>query len=74
MLHMRAILNISLPKPMLEEIEAEVTLGNFSTKSEFFRHILRFWKEEKLLRELNRGKAEIRAGNGIYLKSLADLR
>lgn len=73
MLHMRAILNISLPKPMVEEIEAEITLGNFATKSEFFRHILRFWKEEKLLRELNRGKAEIRAGKGVYLKSLADL-
>jgi Arc/MetJ-type ribon-helix-helix transcriptional regulator len=71
---MRAILNISLPKPMVEEIEAEVTLGNFATKSEFFRHILRFWKEEKLLRELNRGKAEIRAGKGVYLKSLEDLR
>lgn len=74
MLHMRAILNISLPKPMVEEIEAEVTLGNFATKSEFFRHVLRFWKEEKLLRELNKGKAEIRAGKGVYLKSLADLR
>lgn len=74
MLHMRAILNISLPKPMVEEIEAEVTLGNFATKSEFFRHILRFWKEEKLSRELNKGKAEIRAGKGVYLKSLADLR
>ena len=74
MLHMRAILNISLPKPMVEEIEAEVTLGNFATKSEFFRHVLRFWKEEKLLRELNRGKTEIRAGKGVYLKSLADLR
>jgi len=71
---MRAILNISLPKPMVEEIEAEVTLGNFATKSEFFRHILRFWKEEKLSRELNKGKAEIRAGKGVYLKSLADLR
>lgn len=73
MLHMRAILNISLPKPMVEEIEAEVSLGNFATKSEFFRHVLRFWKEEKLLRELNKGKAEIRAGKGVYLKSLADL-
>lgn len=71
---MRAILNISLPKPMVEEIEAEVALGNFATKSEFFRHVLRFWKEEKLLRELNRGKAEIRTGKGVYLKSLADLR
>lgn len=59
---------------MVEEIEAEVTLGNFATKSEFFRHILRFWKEEKLSRELNKGKAEIRAGKGVYLKSLADLR
>ncbi|HTK03565.1 MAG TPA: ribbon-helix-helix domain-containing protein [Alphaproteobacteria bacterium] len=71
---MRAILNISLPKQMVEEIETEVSMGNFSTKSEFFRHILRWWKEEKLLKELNKGKEEIRAGKGVYLKSLADLR
>lgn len=74
MLHMRAILNISLPKPMVEEIEAEVTLGNFATKSEFFRHVLRFWKEEKLLRELRASRADFKAGRFKVLKSLKDLR
>ena len=73
MLHMRAILNISLPKPMVEEIEAEVTLGNFATKSEFFRHILRFWKEEKLLKELNASRADFKAGRFKVLKSFKDL-
>jgi len=70
---MRAILNISLPKPMVDEIEAEVSLGSFATKSEFFRHILRFWKEEKLLRELKASQAEFRAGKFKVLKSFRDL-
>lgn len=74
MLHMRAILNISLPKPMVDEIEAEVILGNFATKSEFFRHILRWWKEEKLLKELNQSRKEFKQGKYVVLKSLKDLR
>lgn len=59
---------------MLEEIEAEISLGGFSTKSEFFRHILRWWKEEKLLRELNQSRKEFKQGKYVLLKSLKDLR
>lgn len=70
---MRAILNISLPQTMANDIKKEVSLGNFATVSEFFRDLVRSWQEDRLLRELNKGKAEIRAGKGVRLKSLADL-
>jgi len=70
---MRAILNISLPQAMVADVKAEVKKGKYSTVSEFFRDLVRDWQEEMLLRELNKGKAEIKAGKGIHLKSLADL-
>lgn len=70
---MRAILNISLPQAMVADVKAEVKKGRYSTVSEFFRDLVRDWQEEMLLRELNRGKAEIRAGKGVKLKSLTDL-
>ena len=71
---MRAILNISLPQAMVADVKAEVKRGKYSTVSEFFRKLLRDWQKEKLLRELKRGEAEIRAGKGIHLRSLRDLR
>lgn len=72
--NMRAILNISLPQAMVADVKAEVKRGKYSTVSEFFRKLLRDWQKEKLLRELKRGEAEIRAGKGIHLRSLRDLR
>jgi len=38
---MRAIINISLPEPMAALIETAVASGKYSTKSEFFRSLLR---------------------------------
>jgi len=71
---MRAVLNISLPQAMVDDVKDYVSNGQYSTVSEFFRHLVRNWQEDKLLRELNKSKAEIKAGKGIYLKSLRDLR
>ncbi len=70
---MRAILNISLPQEMVTDVKAEVKRGKYATTSEFFRDLIRNWQEDKLVREINKAKAEIRAGKGIHLKSLADL-
>ena len=71
---MRSIINISLPQAMVDDVKNYVSSGQYSTVSEFFRHLIRNWQEDKLLRELNKSKAEIKAGKGIYLKSLRDLR
>ncbi len=71
---MRAVLNISLPQTMVNDIKDYVSEGRYSTVSEFFRHLLRDWQEDRLVRELNKSREEIKAGKGIYLKSLKDLR
>ncbi len=70
---MRAIINISLPQPMVDLIEISVAKGNFASKSEFFRHIIREWQENQLLSDINKSRAEFKVGKGKLLKSLKDL-
>jgi putative addiction module CopG family antidote len=71
---MRSIVNISLPQQLNKLIEKEVSKGNFSTKSEFIRSLLRAWQEEKLAKELEASRNEIKEGKGELLQSLKDLR
>ena len=71
---MRAIMNISLPEPMAILIEQAVASGKYSTKSEFFRSLVRDWSEKRLAIELNESRDEMKKGKGKLLKSLRDLR
>lgn len=71
---MRNIVNISLPPNMVKVVEKEVKESGFSTKSEFFRHLLRMWNTYKLSEELKEGRKEFEAGKGKILRSLNDLR
>ena len=71
---MRAIVNISLPQQLNELIETEVASGNYATKSEFIRGLIRDWQESKLAKELEESRNEIKTGRGKLLKSLKDLR
>lgn len=71
---MRKVLNISLPAEMEKEVNKAVKKGHYATKSEFFRYLLRFWKEEEALKELRKSQKEITEGKGRVLKSLKDLR
>lgn len=72
---MRTIINISLNKDLRKAVETEVRRGKFSSKSEFFRNLLRFWiKEGRLLEELEESRKELKAGRGKLLGSLKDLR
>lgn len=71
---MRAIINISLPQAMVKDVEAHVKAGEYASKSEFFRKLIRDWKEEQLLKELKESEAEFKAGKFKVLKSLRDLR
>lgn len=70
---MRTIINISLPSELNKVVEREVKKGKFSTKSEFFRMLLRLWEEEKIAQELEASVREMRAGKKKLLRSLADL-
>jgi Arc/MetJ-type ribon-helix-helix transcriptional regulator len=71
---MRAIVNISLPVQLNSVVEAELSAGNYASKSEFFRSLLRTWMETKAVKELEESRKELRMGKGKVLNSLADLR
>jgi len=72
---MRSIINISLPAELNKEVEKALKTGEFATKSEFFRHLLRLWKkEERTLEELRKSQREISRGQGKVLRSLKELR
>ena len=71
---MRAIVNISLPPQLNSLVEKEIASGQYATKSEFFRSLLRSWAETKLAKELNESREEIKSGRGKLLKTLKDLR
>lgn len=74
MLHMRAVVNISLPSQLNTVVEKQVATGRFASKSEFFRNLLRMWIEGQLLKDLEESRKELNEGKGKVLKSLADLR
>ena len=71
---MRQILNISLPRELLNTVKKEVATGHYASSSEFIRSLLREWHENKLLAELKESQKEARSGKGVRLKSLKDLR
>lgn len=71
---MRAIINISLPEPMALTVKRAVATGEYATKSEFFRSLIRNWSEQQLASELNQSRKELKTGKGKLLKSLKDLR
>ena len=71
---MRAIMNISLPEPMAELVNQVVATGQYSTKSEFFRSLLRDWQGQELSRKLSLSRKELISGKGKLLRSLKDLR
>ena len=74
MLHMRSVINISLPIQLTKIVEKEVAGGEYASKSEFFRMLLRSWLEGRLVVDLGKSRDELKAGNGKLLKSLSDLR
>jgi Arc/MetJ-type ribon-helix-helix transcriptional regulator len=71
---MRNIINISLPNTLTKVVEKEVKVGGYASKSEFFRYLLRLWKEKELARELNEDRKDFESGRGKILKSLKNLR
>ncbi len=71
---MRSIINISLPPRMAKAVEDGVRKGNFSSKSEFFRALLRQWMEGKFAEELAESRKELSEGKGKLLRTLKDMR
>lgn len=71
---MREVINISLPETMAKTVKMAVKKGDFSSTSEFFRHLVRRWQEEILLSEIEKSRKEIARGGDKKLNSLKDLR
>lgn len=71
---MRQIINLSLPKAMADTVDDIVKEGNYATRSEFFRDLLRMWMEGRILKQLAESRRELTASRGKVLKSLKDLR
>jgi Arc/MetJ-type ribon-helix-helix transcriptional regulator len=71
---MRDVVNISLPQEMAKEVERAVKGGHYASKSEFFRDMIRLWREEQLLQDLRKSQKEFAVGKGRTLRSLKDLR
>lgn len=71
---MRNILNISLPEAMAREIKTQMKEEKFASMSEYIRHIIRKYNEERLYQDLEESRREIKQGKGIRLNSLKDLR
>jgi Arc/MetJ-type ribon-helix-helix transcriptional regulator len=71
---MRTVVNISLPISLQRVVEDAVENGQYASKSEFFRDLLRAWMEGRLLNSLNKSREEMKSGKGKLLKSLSDLR
>ena len=74
MYYMRSIVNISLPPQLNSLVEKEVATGKFTSKSEFFRSLLRSWIEGQLLVGLESSREELKGGKGKVLRSLSELR
>ena len=69
---MRQILSISMPVNMIKDIKQEAKAGGFATLSEFIRHLIRLWKEERLAKDLKQDMIDIRNGKGIEIKESLD--
>lgn len=70
---MRNIVNISLPEHLAKEMRRGMKRFRFSSKSEFFRHLLREWLAGRLALELEESRREYKAGNAKKLTRTADL-
>lgn len=71
---MRSIINLSIPAELNKIIGQLAKRGNYATKSEFVRELIREKiAEEDLYKRLQKSEAEFRAGKGKILRSLADL-
>ncbi|MEK7664544.1 MAG: ribbon-helix-helix domain-containing protein [Patescibacteria group bacterium] len=72
---MRSIINISLSKELVFDLDKAVKRGKYSSKSEFLRELIRERiEQEDLLRRIKISQKEIAKGKGKILKSLKDLR
>ena len=67
---MRKVVSISLPEKMVKGIKIIMEEEGFATFSEFIRHLIRLWHEEKLYQDVMESEREITRGE--YVEKLDD--
>lgn len=70
---MRQILNISMPLSMVKSIKKEVKDSGYASISEFLRHLIRLWQEEKWAKEFKSRSEDLDEGKGVVLESFKGL-
>ncbi len=73
---MRTITTISLPAAVAREVKKEAKEQGFASTSEFMRHVLRSYKNEKLFGSLRKQQEQYHKNPRSFkvLRSLKDLR
>ena len=72
--HMRTIVNISLPEAIALDIKQSAKTYGFASVSEYIRHLVRQEKERQFEKELIKDRLSFDKGKGKVLRSLKDLR
>ncbi len=65
---------VVVPLKLRKEFSSALRMGRYESEEDFFIDLLRLWKEDQLLKELNASRQEIAEGKGKVLKSLKSLR
>jgi len=65
---------VTIPQKLRKEFSSALREGRYESEEDFFIDLLRLWKENQLLNELQVSRDEIAAGKGKVLKSLKTLR
>lgn len=71
---MRQIINISLPESMAKYVNNAVKKGQFASKSEYFRHLIRERFEDEAVNQVLESHRQMKKGKKILLKSFKDLK
>jgi len=62
-----------MPADLKKEVDMAIKEGKYASTSEFFRVLIRMWKDYRLLSELRESEREFKAGKGKIL-TLKELR
>ena len=66
--------DVVVPRKLRKEFSSALHNGQYENEEDFFVDLLRLWKENQLLNELQTSRKEIARGKGKVLKSLKALR
>ncbi|MCX6737368.1 MAG: ribbon-helix-helix domain-containing protein [Candidatus Parcubacteria bacterium] len=70
----RKVMSISVTPEIAKRIDGILSEGQYLSKSELFRDMLRSWEDSKIRFQVENSRKEIIKGKARILKSLKDLK